>query len=178
MDDEGILPEALEAACAADKPRLLYCMPTLHNPTCAQLPRARREAIASIAERHDLMIVQDEIQGGLIDDEGPSLANLIPDRVFTIASLSKILSPGIRVAYLTGPAASGARLAELVWSSIWMSSALGAEIAAGWIEDGTADRVLAGRPISAARWLRFSARITSSTARPTVAVRGSDACEV
>ncbi len=145
IDDDGLVPESLEETCRSERPRLLYCMPTLHNPTCAQLPRERREAIASIAERHDLMIVQDEIQGGLIDDEGPSLANLIPDRVFTIASLSKILSPGIRVAYLTGPAASGARLTELVWSSIWMTSPLGAEVANIWLSDGTVDRVLALR---------------------------------
>ena len=145
IDDDGLIPESLEEACQSERPRLLYCMPTLHNPTCAQLPKERREAIASIAQRHDLMIVQDEIQGGLIDDEGPSLAQLIPDRVLTIASLSKTLSPGIRVAYLAGPAAIIPRMTEAIWSSIWMTSPLGAELANLWLGDGTVDRVLALR---------------------------------
>jgi DNA-binding transcriptional MocR family regulator len=142
IDDEGLIPESLEEICRSDRPRLLYCMPTLHNPTCAQIPPDRRRAIAAIAERHDLMIVQDEIQLGMIDDGGPSLAELAPDHVFTIASLSKLLSPGIRIAYLVGPASHSGRLAELLWSSVWMTSPLCAEIASSWLSDGTAERVL------------------------------------
>jgi len=145
IDRDGIIPESLEEACQSERPRLLYCMPTLHNPTSAQIPAARREAIAEIAERHDLMIVQDEIQGGLIEDEAPSLAKLIPDRVFTIGSLSKILSPGLRIAYLGGPVGLVSRMTELVWSSVWMTSPLGAEIANLWLADGTIDRVLEQR---------------------------------
>lgn len=145
IDESGIIPEALEEICKTERPRLLYCMPTLQNPTCAQLTGARRSEIASIAERHDLMIVQDEIQTGLIDDPGPSLAQLIPNNVFTIASLSKTLSPGIRIAYLAGPASFSGRLAEIVWGSVWMASALGAELANLWFTDGTIDRVLKSR---------------------------------
>lgn len=145
IDDDGLVPESLEEACRSERPRLLYCMPTLHNPTSAQIPQLRREAIARIARQHDLMLVQDEIQGGLIEDEAPGFPTLIPERVFTIASLSKILSPGLRVAYLTGPKAFASRLAELVWSSVWMTSPLGAEIASQWLSDGTIERVLAQR---------------------------------
>jgi DNA-binding transcriptional MocR family regulator len=145
IDEHGLIPEALEEACRNERPRLLYCMPSLQNPTCAQLPIKRREAIAEIAERNDLVLVQDEIQGGLIEDPSPSLATLLPDRVLTIAGLSKILSPGIRIAFLAGTPTRAARLAELVWSSIWMTSPLGAELACLWLEDDTTERVLAAR---------------------------------
>lgn len=141
-DADGLLPDALDEACRSDRPRVLYCMPGLHNPTCAQLPAHRREAIAEIAARHDLMIVQDEIQGGMVEDDAPSLASLAPDRVVTIASLSKLLSPGLRVAYVAAPAARVARLGEAVWSSVWMSSPLGAEVANLWLADGTLERIL------------------------------------
>jgi DNA-binding transcriptional MocR family regulator len=145
IDDEGLIPESLEEICRTDRPRLLYCMPTLQNPTCSQIPATRRRAIARIAQQYDLMIVQDEIQLGMIDDPGPSLAALAPDHVFTIASLSKLASPGIRIAYLVGPASHGARLAELIWSSVWMTSPLCAELASRWLVDGTVERLISLR---------------------------------
>jgi len=145
LDAMGIIPESLEEICRTEKPRLLYCMPSLQNPTCAQLPQDRREQIAEIAARHDLMIVQDEIHGGLVDDAASSLARLAPDHVMTIASLSKTLSPGIRTAFLAAPRERVSRMTELIWSSIWMSSPLGCELALGWLEDDTADRVLSAR---------------------------------
>jgi DNA-binding transcriptional MocR family regulator len=145
MDEQGILPEALEAACAIDKPRLLYCMPTLQNPTAAVMGRERRERIVVIARRYDLTIVQDEVHGGLVEDSGPSLATLAPENVITIAGVSKVLLPGLRVAYLTGPPARAALFPELIWSSTWMAAALGSELATRWIEDGTADRIVRER---------------------------------
>ena len=44
MDGEGIMPDALEAACRESAPRALYCMPTLQNPTARTMPLARRRA--------------------------------------------------------------------------------------------------------------------------------------
>ena len=145
MDEEGIVPAALEAACIAEKPRLLYCMPTLQNPTAAVMGAARREQIVEIARRHDLIIVQDEVHGGIVDDPAPSLATLAPERVITIAGVSKILLPGLRISFVCGPPERMSLVAELVWSSIWMASSLGSELVAQWIEDGTADRALSER---------------------------------
>jgi DNA-binding transcriptional MocR family regulator len=145
MDDQGILPEALEAACAVDKPRLLYCMPALQNPTAAVMGPERRAEIVEIARRFDLTLVQDEIHGGLVEDPGPSLSALAPENVITIAGVSKVLLPGLRIAYLTGPPARAALFPELIWSSSWMASALGSELATRWIEDGTADRIVRER---------------------------------
>ena len=145
MDGQGILPEALAAACRADKPRLLYCMPTLQNPTAAVMSAERREAIVAVAREHDLTIVQDEVHGGIVDDPAPSLATLAPERVITIAGVSKILLPGLRTAFVAGPPDRAAMFSELVWSSVWMSSPLGSEITAQWIEDGTAERILRER---------------------------------
>ena len=167
IDENGIIPDALEEICREERPRLLYCMPSLQNPTCAQLSSPRRSAIAAIAERHDLMIVQDEIQTGLINDPGPSLAELIPDRVFTIASLSKTLSPGLRIAYLGGPAAFMGRLSEIVWSSVWMTSPLCAELASLWLSDGTADRVLDRRRTEIEKRHRMAAKILGDLACKT-----------
>lgn len=143
MDREGIVPEALEAACA-ERPRLLYCMPDLQNPTTAVLPPARRRAVAEIARAHDLAIVVDDVLGPLVE-AGPPLASLAPELVVTIAGVSKLLLPGLRTAFVAAPARHVARLGEMIWASTWMASTLGAEIVAGWIEDGTADAIVAAR---------------------------------
>lgn len=145
IDEAGIVPESLEAICRAERPRLLYCMPTLQNPTTAVLCEERRARVAQIAREHDLVIVQDDIQGGSIDDPAPSIAEMAPERVLTIAGISKNLAPGLRVAYLAGAHDRIARLSELIWSSVWMATPIGAELAALWIQDGTAKRLLSAR---------------------------------
>lgn len=143
LDAEGVVPEALEAACA-ERPRLLYLTPALQNPTAAVLPPARREAIAEIARRHDLMLVVDDVQGPMLE-EGPSLASLAPERTVTIGGVSKLLLPGLRTAFVAAPVGHAPRLAEMVWATTWAASPLGAELAARWIEDGTAERLAAAR---------------------------------
>jgi DNA-binding transcriptional MocR family regulator len=143
-DADGLVPEALAAACA-ERPRLLYCTPALQNPTTAVLSAERRAAVVAIARQNDLAIVVDDVQAPMLDPGGPALASLAPERVVTIAGVSKLLLPGLRTAFVAAPRERVARLAEIVWASTWMASPLGAELAAGWIEDGTADRLAAER---------------------------------
>ncbi len=52
MDEEGLIPAALEAACRQRRAKLLYLTPTLQNPTTATMSLARREEIVAIARRH------------------------------------------------------------------------------------------------------------------------------
>ena len=144
-DLRGLIPEAVDAACAADRPRLLYCMPALHNPTAAQMDLERRQALVDLARRYDLVIVQDDVLAGLVADPHASLARLAPERVITITGLSKTIAPGLRTAFVAAPPPLARRIAELVWSSTWMSSPIGAELAAFLIEHGHADRTLARR---------------------------------
>lgn len=145
LDEHGIVPESLEQVCRSERPRLLYTMPGVQNPTAVRLSDERRRRIATLARRHDLTLVQDDVQNGLVDDPGPSLAALAPERVLTIASLSKNFVPGLRIAFLAGEALDVERAREVVWSSIWMASSIGAEIARRWIEDGTGHALLAER---------------------------------
>ncbi|MBX6321736.1 MAG: PLP-dependent aminotransferase family protein, partial [Rhodospirillaceae bacterium] len=71
MDEDGLIPEAFAAACRAGAPRVLYCMPSVQNPTGALMPEARRRAIAEIALDHDVAIVEDDVYGFLAPD-GPA----------------------------------------------------------------------------------------------------------
>ncbi|MFO1056063.1 MAG: PLP-dependent aminotransferase family protein [Dongiaceae bacterium] len=142
MDADGLLPEALEAACRAGNPRALYCMPHLQNPTGSQMPVARREAIAAIASAHGVAIVEDDVYG-FLGEALPALSSLAPDIGYYLTSTSKSLAPGLRIGYLTTPPGRQGAFVGAVRTSTWMAAPLMAEIATRWIEDGTADRLAA-----------------------------------
>jgi DNA-binding transcriptional MocR family regulator len=141
-DAHGMQPEALETACRTSDARALYCIPTLQNPTTAIMPEARRRAIAELAERHDLALLEDDIFARLTDRVPPAIASLVPERGYYLTSLSKTLAPGLRVGYLAGPAHAIENLTGAVRATCMMASPIPAEIASRWIRDGTAERIL------------------------------------
>ncbi len=143
MDAEGLVPEAFEAACRQERPRALYCNPTMHNPTTTTLPLARRERIVAIARRYGVPIIEDDAYGALPADPVAPLAALAPDIVYHVAGLAKSVSPALRVAYVVLPEiAKAAQLAGAVRATAGMASPLTTAVATRWIEDGTAPAVL------------------------------------
>ena len=143
IDEEGLVPEALDAACRAAPLRALYTMPTLHNPTTATMPVARREALAEVARRHDLALIEDDVYGFLLDAPLPPLAHYAPERGFYITSASKSLMPALRVGYVHAPKAKIEPIAAAVRATIYSAPPLMARIVARWIADGTAQRLAA-----------------------------------
>lgn len=143
MDDNGIDPDALDAVCRRHAPRLLFCVPTLQNPTTAIMPLARREALVEVARRHALGIIEDDVYGPLAVDPPPALVTLAPELVTYLGSLSKSVAPGLRTAFVLTPTAADAdELAAAMRASILMLSSIPVSLAAAWIDDGTAERVL------------------------------------
>jgi len=141
MDGEGIRPQSLDAQCRASGAKLLYTMPVLQTPTGATMGRARMQEIARLAETHDLTILEDDVFGFLPRQRPAPLASLVPERTVYVASTSKSLSPGLRVGYLSTPLGLENALRAAVALSTWMPAPLMAEVAARWIEDGTAARL-------------------------------------
>lgn len=145
IDDDGMRPDALEAAVRASGARVVYLNPTIQNPTTVTMPERRRRAIATLATRLDLRIIEDDPYWLLADAAPPPLARLAPERVHYVATLSKCLSPGLRTAFVASPdrERQGAFLAALRAFSL-MRAPLTAVLATQWLEDGTAQRLLAG----------------------------------
>ena len=138
--DGGMLgPGALDAACQRAAAKVLYCLPTLHTPTTATLDADRRSAIAAVARKHGLTIVEDDVFGMLPPDRPPPLAAFAPERTIYVTSVSKSLAPGLRVGHIHAPPEKVRALRNAVSLSTWMPPPLMVEIAARWIEDGTAD---------------------------------------
>jgi len=141
MDDEGVLPDALEAACRQYGPRAYYAVPTMHNPTCATLSIERRRAIARIAEREDLLIVEDDIYRFLDDAPPEPLVALAPEHVIFLSSASKQLVPGLRIGGLIAPERMMGRIEAVIRTSTWMPAPPMAELLTRWVEDGTSTRL-------------------------------------
>lgn len=143
-DGEGLLPEALGAACRDARPKALYCIPTIHNPTAVTMPLDRRRAIAEVARRHKLPIIEDDAYGLLPSNPLPALASLAPEIAFHVATVSKVLSPALRVAYVVAPDAHWARrLSTALRANVLMASPLLTGLMTSWVRDGTAATVVA-----------------------------------
>jgi DNA-binding transcriptional MocR family regulator len=143
MDEEGIVPAALERACGLLAPRALFCVPTLHNPTTATLSEARRAAIAEIAVRHNLVVIEDLVPAALLDAPPTPLAARLPEHGIVISSLSKAVAPGLRIGYVQAPQDWVGKILAVIRNDCWMTSPLSAEIAARWIVNGDIDRLVA-----------------------------------
>jgi len=143
MDEEGILPDALDKLCTRHKPKAIMCVPTLQNPTTAVMSLSRRHEIIEVAARHNVRIVEDDICGPLLADAPPPLAALAPELCYYIGSISKCVAPGLRVAFVACPTTEDAnRLRSAVSASVLMLSPLPLAIAREWINNGTATRAL------------------------------------
>ena len=112
MDDLGMIPEALDAACRAHAISIVCLMPGIQNPTGMTMPAKRREALAQVADRHDLIVLQDEVYGFLFDETAPSFAELLPTRAIVSTSLSKCVAPTLHVGYAVGPRGLVRRVAQ------------------------------------------------------------------
>ncbi|NML32833.1 aminotransferase-like domain-containing protein [Paraburkholderia antibiotica] len=141
-DDDGLLPERLEEVCRQRRVKAIFTVPNLQNPTVVTMSLARRSALADIARRHHIVIIEDDVYGPLLQARLPTIASLCPELTFHITSTSKILAPGLRIGYLHTPPHGAALAAEAVRTTAWMPAPLSTLIATRWIEDGTARTIL------------------------------------
>jgi len=151
MDSDGMIPASLDAACRRDEIKAIYLMPGVHNPTTVTIPESRRTEIAHLAQKHDLIIIEDDAYD-LTDLTGNTpVANRAPERSVYIAGMSKSLAAGLRIAFLVAPRQMLKPLAQSVLNTIWMAPSLNGELAAMWINDGTADQVIQKKRTAASR---------------------------
>jgi DNA-binding transcriptional MocR family regulator len=168
-DAEGVTPEAFERACAAGSVKVIHLVPGGLNPQACFMGEARRQAICAIARRFDVMILENDAGGPLPPDRPPPLAAIAPERVFYFTGLSKCLLPGLRFGYMVMPETLVSATVNRHLVTNWMATALIAEIASRWIEDGTADDLLRWQRGAIARRNRLAARLLEA-----VPHRGSD----
>jgi DNA-binding transcriptional MocR family regulator len=144
-DGLGMLPDALESTCREHGARLVYLNPTLQNPTAQTMPEQRRRDIVQAAARCGARIIEDDPYWLFADNAPPPLAHFAARQVYYISTLSKCLTPGLRIAFVLLPdMESREQFLSALRSFALMPAPLTAALATQWIHDGSADRLLAG----------------------------------
>jgi DNA-binding transcriptional MocR family regulator len=136
-DDDGLDPGALAALVRRERPKLVYTVPTFHNPTGRTLPLERRAALAAAAGRLGLWIVEDDPYGELrYRGEPVAPVAALPgaeDRTIALSTLSKVLAPGLRIGWVRAPAPLRRSLAVAKQAADLHSSTVDQAAAARWL---------------------------------------------
>ncbi|MEO0772866.1 MAG: PLP-dependent aminotransferase family protein [Pseudomonadota bacterium] len=109
MDDDGIIPDALEELAKFHEAQVLCTSCEVHNPTAIFTPEDRRHQIAAVAERYDVQIIEDDCYR-MGPFRAPSYRQIAPGHGWYISSISKTLTPALRVGYAIAPHTKGAGL--------------------------------------------------------------------
>ncbi|MGK9185224.1 PLP-dependent aminotransferase family protein [Priestia filamentosa] len=96
-------PTAFEYACKNENIKGIYLIPDYHNPTACCMSVENRKAIAAIAQKYNQFIIEDATYHLHNDKSLPAVASYAPEQVIYIASLSKSIAPGLRLAYVSVP---------------------------------------------------------------------------
>jgi len=155
-DEEGLDPAALADALASGPlPKLLYVIPDFQNPTGSWLSTSRRHEIVALARRHGLLIVEDVAYRELafVPEDRPSLWSLAPDVVVQVGTFSKILFPGVRLGWATGPSSLIGHLTRAKQNSDQCAGGLGQWLAESYLRSGAlGPQLTVARSTYAARW--------------------------
>ena len=155
IDDNGVKTEELEKLIEEHKPKFVYLIPTFGNPSGALLSLERRKRVLEMAVKHQTLIVEDDPYGDLYFGEAPppsllALSSQVPgsrELLVHCGSLSKVLSPGLRVGWMVAPAALLANATMCKQFSDAHTSTFAQATAARYLESGrmpgTLDKVRA-----------------------------------
>jgi 2-aminoadipate transaminase len=136
-DLDGLDPVALEAAVVRHRPKVIYTIPTFQNPGGTTLTAERRAAVAEIAERHGVWVIEDEPYRELRYGPEPPPAPIVShsrEFVIYIGTLAKTVAPGLRVGWVLAPAAVADSLAPVKQAMDFNSSTIDQAAAAIYLE--------------------------------------------
>jgi DNA-binding transcriptional MocR family regulator len=153
--------DALERLCASRPVRAVYLMPTLHNPLGWVMDARDRAGLVEIARRYGLLIIEDASYAYLAQDAPPPIAALAPEITVYVSGLSKSVATGLRVGFVSAPAALVPAIERAIRVTTWNTPAITTAIACRWLDDGTVGRLEADK--------RADARIRQSIARDALA---------
>lgn len=139
MDEHGLRPDAVQKAHREARLSALYVQPVIHNPLGMTMPPQRRADILRVAEKLDLVVVEDNIYGFL--DDVPPLAATAPERCVVIDSLSKRVAPGLSLGFIVAPPRLREDIVAAVRSGGWIAPGHAFAAAEQLMSDGTAAEI-------------------------------------
>jgi len=102
VDEDGMRVDHVEAILRTRRPRFIYTMPSIHNPTGVTMNADRRDRLVTLAKRHGVPLVEDDPYGELAAPAPPLLAR-DADSVIYLSSFSKTIAPSLRLGWLVAP---------------------------------------------------------------------------
>ncbi len=139
MDEQGIMMNHLRQQITEQQPGLLYTIPTFHNPTGTIMSSERRAELLELSSSLSLPLIEDDVYRELSLNGEPPHPLKSQDRqgnILYLGSLSKMMSPGIRVGWIIAPVPVIDRLADIKMQTDYGSSGLSQYVAARWLADG------------------------------------------
>lgn len=181
LDRQGVVPDDLDRMARATHARVVVLAPTLHNPTGATMSAERQARIAEVVHRHGLLVVEDDVYGGL--GASPPLTRRLGEQGLLVTSLSKTVAPGLRIGFIAGDRERLRGIDPEMQLTHWAVSPLCLSLFCQWVEDGTAERRQARQREEVAwRW-RLAKKIlgaglgAASEPSPHVWVQGTGSSE-
>lgn len=105
-DENGMIPEALEAVLKSERVKFIYLTPTFQNPTGYTLSLERRKAIGKLIQEYDCLLLEDDPYSALRyrGEALPPVWTFAPEHVVYSSTLSKVFAPGLRTGFCVAPA--------------------------------------------------------------------------
>jgi GntR family transcriptional regulator of abcA and norABC len=139
IDEHGLLPNAVSVSKKQRGRVILYSIPCFHNPTGILLSEKRRQELIQVCNMEQLPMIEDDVYRELWIDEPPPPPLKAMDKhghVLYLGSLSKTLSPGLRIGWIVGPEPVIDRLSDIKMQIDYGSSSLSQRVAAEWLTSG------------------------------------------
>jgi DNA-binding transcriptional MocR family regulator len=143
LEPDGINTEALSTLLDGGvKPGLAHIIPNFQNPAGYTLSLAKREALLSLAAKHDFLVFEDDpyVELRFSGEKLPTMLSMDPERVVYASSFSKTVCPGIRVGYLVGPTDLIAEIAKLATNTYISPNMVAQSIVYEFCASGSIDR--------------------------------------
>jgi DNA-binding transcriptional MocR family regulator len=150
-ENDEMSPTALEYACKNDNIKGVYLIPDYHNPTASTMSVENRKRIAAVAKKYNQFIIEDASYSLLCEKPLPAVASFAPEQAIYIASLSKSIAPGLRLAYVAVPSSFKEPISKALYNVNVSVSPLFAELAARTIVSNQFESLLEGHRKQAIR---------------------------
>ena len=137
-------PDALAALCKRRRVKALYAMPTMHNPLGWVMSASRRRALMAVVRRHGLLVIEDAAYAFLVE---------------------KSVATGLRVGCVAAPPQWVGRIERAIRATTWNTPGVMTAITCGWLDDGTVDRLEAGKRQDARARQQLAAQVLGSLRR-------------
>lgn len=155
----GMDLDRLETLCRKRPVRAVYTMPTLHNPLGTVMDEPDRVRLAALAERHDLLIIEDGAYAFLAEPAPKPVFTHAPERTLYVSGLSKSVASGLRLGFVAAPPRWVPALERAIRVSTWNTPSLTVALACQWIDQGVVDTLEEQKRRDARRRQKLARRV-------------------